>query len=187
MAKENLLLPIHGMHCASCAMLIERTLSEVPGVTKAEVNSVSEKLSLEFDSSKTPLETIVGNVRDLGYELVLPEKRKDHAGYSEHNAHKEHDHSKHDGHDHSSPSDSDSSDEGNSFPMETKIALTLAAITAFAMVWDVLGKLGWIPEMGNVERNLFHEAMPIFSAVLLSTVGRGYFGAVWRFFRTGNA
>lgn len=186
MAKENLILPIRGMHCASCAMLIERTLKDTNGITKAEVNSVSEKLSLEFDPSETPLETIAGNVRDLGYELVLPKKQKDHTGHSEHSAHMGHDHSEHGEHDHSSHSDS-SSEEGDAFPTETKIALTLAAITAFAMGWDVLGQLGWISAMGNVPRNLFHEAMPIFSVILLSTVGRGYFGAVWRFFRTGNA
>lgn len=182
MKTENVLLPIHGMHCSSCAMLIERTLADVPGVTKAEVNSVSEKLSLEFDPSKTPLQTIAENVRDLGYELVLP-KAEDHSKHTG-----EHDHSGMSGeHDHSSHMDHGSEDTGESFPTETKLALTLAGITAFAMGWDVLGKLGWIPEMGNVERNLFHETMPIFATILLATVGRGYFGAVWRFFRTGNA
>lgn len=29
--------------------------------------------------------------------------------------------------------------------------------------------------------------MPMFAVIILSTVGRGYFGAVWRFFRSGNA
>ncbi len=186
MAKENLILPIRGMHCASCAMLIERTLKDTGGITKAEVNSVSEKLSLEFDPSETPLETIAENVRDLGYKLVLPKKPSNHAEHSNHTEHMEHNHSQHDEHDHSSHADA-SSEESEAFPTETKIALTLAAITAFAMGWDVLGQLGWLPTMGNVPRNLFHEAMPIFSAILLSTVGRGYFGAVWRFFRTGNA
>ncbi len=179
MKTENLLLPVSGMHCASCAMLIERTLADIPGITKAEVNSVSEKLSLEFNPSETPLETIAEKVHDLGYELVLPKKSNDHSEHDAHSAHMEHDHSSH--------TDSVSSEESDSFPTETKLALTLAAITTFAMGWDVLGQLGWIPMMGNVSRNLFHETMPIFATILLATVGRGYFGAVWRFFRTGNA
>ncbi len=170
MKTENLLLPVSGMHCASCAMLIERTLADIPGITKAEVNSVSEKLSLEFNPSETPLETIAEKVHDLGYELLLPKTT------------------------HPLPLGEGlgvRADKGEgldeSFPTETKLALTLAAITTFAMGWDVLGQLGWIPMMGNVSRNLFHETMPIFATILLATVGRGYFGAVWRFFRTGNA
>jgi Cu+-exporting ATPase len=180
MSNKTLLLAISGMHCASCALLIERTLSDMPGITKAEVNSVSEKLSLEFNPSETPLETIAEKVHDLWYELVLPKKSNDHSEHDEHN---------------STPLSSKRRGVGGevdhnmdeSFPTETKLALTLAAITTFAMGWDVLGQLGWIPMMGNVSRNLFHETMPIFATILLAIVGRGYFGAVWRFFRTGNA
>lgn len=72
MSTTTLLLPVRGMHCASCALLIERTLSDLPGITKAEVNSASEKISLEFDPSEIPLEKITEHVRDLGYELVVP-------------------------------------------------------------------------------------------------------------------
>lgn len=178
MSPKNLLLPVHGMHCASCASLIEHTLSDLPGVTKAEVNSVSEKLALEFDPSETPLETIAKNIRDLGYELVVP-KTEYQSKHTEVHNHSEYDHSTHI--EMASPSTDDS------FPAETKVALSLAAITIFAMGWDVLGGLGWIPTMGDVPMEFFRAAMPIFATIVLSTVGRGYFVAVWRFFRTGNA
>lgn len=181
MTNEKLLLPVHGMHCASCASLIERSLSELPGVAKAEVNSVSEKLSLEFDPSEIPLGTIAKNVHELGYELVLP-KIENHTGHTE-----SHNRSEHGEHDHSSHAEIASENTNESFPTETKIALTLAAVTALAMGWDVLGNLAWIPEMGTIPRGLYDASMPIFAAILLSTVGRGYFAAVWRFFRTGNA
>lgn len=176
-----MLLSVEGMHCASCSMLIERTLSDLPGIVKAQVNSVSEKLSLEFSPSVISLETIAKDISELGYELILPKTEK-------HTSHTEgHDDSAHTSeHDHSSSAET-SPKANDSFPIDTKIALTLAAITAFAMGWDVLGQLGWIMEMGSVPRELFHTAMPIFAVILLSTVGRGYFAAVWRFFRTGNA
>lgn len=79
------------------------------------------------------------------------------------------------------------SNADDSFPTETKVTLSLAAITVFAMGLDVLGGLGWIPVMGDIPMEFFHAAMPIFATILLSTVGRIYFAAVWRFFRTGNA
>lgn len=95
MSTEKLLLPVKGMHCASCAMLIEKTLSETPGITKAEVNAVSEKISLEFDPSTLPLDTIAQDIHNLGYELIVPkiENRTSHMAEHDHSEQGEHDHS----------------------------------------------------------------------------------------------
>ncbi len=45
--------PIVGMHCASCARLIERSLAKVPGVLMASVNYASEKASVEVSGGIT--------------------------------------------------------------------------------------------------------------------------------------
>ena len=41
------------MHCASCALRIEKALQKVPGVEGANVNFANEKASITYDSSKT--------------------------------------------------------------------------------------------------------------------------------------
>ena len=47
---KKIILPIKGMHCASCAANIEKSLKRVPGVKGANVNYASEKASVDYDS-----------------------------------------------------------------------------------------------------------------------------------------
>jgi len=45
--------PIQGMHCDSCASIIEKTLRKVPGVESCSVNYGTEKAELSFDPQQT--------------------------------------------------------------------------------------------------------------------------------------
>ena len=65
------LFPIIGMHCASCAKLIERQLKKTPGVTDASVNYGSEVAVVEFDDSACNLQTIAQSVESAGYKAVV--------------------------------------------------------------------------------------------------------------------
>lgn len=65
MAKEILI--ITGMHCASCAMAVERSISKIEGVDLASVNMATEKLTVEFDEKKTNIENIKNAVVIAGY------------------------------------------------------------------------------------------------------------------------
>jgi len=51
MKTNNKTFPIVGMHCASCAKLIERKLARTPGVTEAQVNYGSETAMINCDDS----------------------------------------------------------------------------------------------------------------------------------------
>ena len=44
-------LHISGMHCASCAVLIRKSLEEVPGVHSANVNYANEQALIEHDET----------------------------------------------------------------------------------------------------------------------------------------
>lgn len=63
--------PIIGMHCASCARLIERQLTKTPGVLTCAVNYGSEQASVEFDESATSPDKLAKAVESAGYKAVV--------------------------------------------------------------------------------------------------------------------
>ncbi len=67
--------PIIGMHCASCAKLIERQLKKTPGVTAANVNYGSEQASVEFDESACDLPQMAAAVKQAGYTAVIENEK----------------------------------------------------------------------------------------------------------------
>ena len=44
---------VKGMHCASCAVVIEKTFKKQPGVQAVEVNYGTETAKVSFDSTTT--------------------------------------------------------------------------------------------------------------------------------------
>lgn len=62
--------PIVGMHCASCAKLISRSLQKVPGVINADVNYASEQATIEADSGIQD-STLADAVKKAGYKAIF--------------------------------------------------------------------------------------------------------------------
>ncbi|MDZ4339881.1 MAG: heavy metal translocating P-type ATPase [candidate division NC10 bacterium] len=74
---QTLVLPIRGMHCASCAGHIEKALQAVSGVEQASVNFGAERADVRFDPARTSADALQRVVRELGYavpqeEVVIP-------------------------------------------------------------------------------------------------------------------
>lgn len=70
---------ITGMHCSSCASIIERTAKKVPGVATANVNFAAEKLILDIDESKTKTDDIEKAIKNAGYDATLIDANKPEA------------------------------------------------------------------------------------------------------------
>ncbi len=68
--SQKTILPISGMHCASCANTIEKALSKQKGVIKASVNFASEKATVEFDKNVVDENSLKEAVRKTGYKVV---------------------------------------------------------------------------------------------------------------------
>lgn len=64
-------LDISGMHCASCAGLIERSLKKVPGVTQVSVNFAAEKALVVYDEHAANAEDLVAAVTKTGYGATI--------------------------------------------------------------------------------------------------------------------
>lgn len=69
---QHVNLVLIGMHCASCAKIIEKKLVKVPGVKEANVNFAAEKARVIFDPSKTGVNDLVKAVKAAGYGASLP-------------------------------------------------------------------------------------------------------------------
>ncbi len=62
-----------GMHCGSCAMLIDMTLGEIEGVAEVSTDYASGISSVMFDPGLTSVEDLVASVRSTGYDAVPAE------------------------------------------------------------------------------------------------------------------
>ncbi len=65
---ESLTLKLSGLHCTSCAVDIDLTLEDLPGV-KASTNYAKSETKIEYDPKKTTLDLIRLTIRDLGYTI----------------------------------------------------------------------------------------------------------------------
>lgn len=70
---KGLNLQLADVNCAACCWLIEKVLTEVPGVKAAPVNLATMQLNLHFDKQlDIPPKEAVQRVLELGYGLALP-------------------------------------------------------------------------------------------------------------------
>lgn len=70
MTKTQQTLPIVGMHCASCAKLIERSVSKVPGVLFCSVNYGSESAVINTNGKVTE-KVLAKAIESAGYKAIL--------------------------------------------------------------------------------------------------------------------
>jgi P-type Cu+ transporter len=66
-------LNIEGIHCASCAGNIERSLKKIPGVKEVNVSVIGKKAFVEADE-KVPKEELTKAVARAGYKTISIEK-----------------------------------------------------------------------------------------------------------------
>ena len=71
MKKEK--ITIQGMHCASCASNIEKSLSKTPGVKSAKVSLLLKKGYVECEDSVSD-EDLKKAVARAGYKAISVEK-----------------------------------------------------------------------------------------------------------------
>ncbi len=173
--------PIKGMHCASCASIIEKTLKKTDGVESAQVNYGTEKVKLNFDESKISAEKLSEIIEPLGYSLILDEERKPSAkemGMSNE------EHASHLG---LNQSKKDKLQELAEIKAKVWSALPLAAISALIMTWEILAQYGFAREMSTATKEFFHHLLPLMATYTLFVVGKPYLLGFYRFLRYGKA
>jgi len=61
-------LSLSGMHCSSCAILIERAIKKLPGIKQANVNFAAEKVRVTFDENIVAVKNIIQAISQAGYK-----------------------------------------------------------------------------------------------------------------------
>lgn len=67
---------IEGMTCAACSKAVERAVKKLEGVTEADVNLATEKLSITFNEAQVSIEDIQMAVRKAGYKAITEATKK---------------------------------------------------------------------------------------------------------------
>lgn len=167
---------IKGMHCASCAGIIERTFKKLPGVESAEVNYGTETAKVAFDGAKTSHQHLSKAIEPLGYSLVA--STAESMGMSE---------GEHAGHLGLSQSKKEKLSEIADMKSKVLLVIPLAIFSIFVMGWDILAQFGVMVKMSDVLMEFVHHLLPIFATYTLFVVGKPYLLGVYRFLRYGKA
>lgn len=69
--KKTIAFAISGMHCASCALIIEKSLKEVEGVHESHVNFGAEKASIVYDPSVVTPTQLIEAIKKAGYDASI--------------------------------------------------------------------------------------------------------------------
>lgn len=112
-ARQSVELTIGGMTCAACAARIEKGLSRMPGVAKANVNLALETAHVEWSGSETSEGELIRKVKQLGYTA----SRKQSEG--------------------------DASDRRKKEITRQRTVFILSAILSFPLLWTMVGHFSW--------------------------------------------
>lgn len=177
---------VRGMHCASCASIIEKTFKKAPGVRSAEVNYGTEKIRVAFDESGTNAQELSKKIEPLGYSLVLDQEISHDHNYQSAEAMgmSEDEHAAHLG-----LNQSKKEKLAEVADMKTKVlsAIPLAIFATLVMGWDILAQYKALPEMSYTIKEFIHHLLPILSTYILFVVGKPYLMGFYRFLRYGKA
>ena len=67
---EIITLKLSGLHCTSCAVNIDLTLEDIPGVFSSKTNYARSVSVIDFDPTKTKPATLIDQITKLGYRAV---------------------------------------------------------------------------------------------------------------------
>ena len=187
--KNNIQISVgvKGMHCASCASIIEKTLKKIDGVESIEVNSGTEKAKISFDLSKTNPKVLSKQIEPLGYSLVIPT-----TSTAESMEMSEDEHAEHLGFNQpASPSLGGSKKEKiiELSRMRNMILsiIPLTILSIFIIAWEMSAQLNIVPKIPYFWMEFFHHILPIIATYMLFVVGKPYLQGLLRFLRYGRA
>jgi Cu2+-exporting ATPase/Cu+-exporting ATPase len=210
--SNQITVPVKGMHCASCAVNIERKLKSIPGVESCEVNYGNDKAKIVYDAEAVSLEQMSKEIEHLGYSLESHGKQDAHTGHVGHKGqieHTEHHGDKHGSHkmenSDSQHMDSDMGDgthdgmdhsehlglgqtkdyklaELAEYRLKSLVVVPLAILMFVLMGWDILSQAGTVP-MIPISMEILNSMLLIVSTPVMFWAGSIFIQGAIRFVR----
>lgn len=176
---------VKGMHCASCAGIIEKALKKTAGVDTVEVNYGTETCKIAFDETKTNPRDLSQKIEKFGYSLAVPDHQSmNHEMSAEQMGHTPDEHAAHLG---LNQTKEEKLAELKDLKYKILSVIPLAVFSIVLMSWDILMQFGYVPEMSGMMEEFFHHLLPIFATYTLFVVGKPYLLGFYRFLRYGVA
>lgn len=169
MAKKE--YKIEGMHCASCAAIIERKFKNLEGVKDVSVSYALE--SVQIDAENVSIEILNKEIEPLGYKLY--EEKNDGVDSLVDGVHEK-------------TEDSEHAEDLMSLKKHVLISIPIVIVSIFVMAWEALGReFGVVPMMGEIAKEFFHHLLPILATYMMFVVGKPYLLGFWRFLKYRQA
>ena len=169
---------IKGMHCASCANIIEKTFKKTEGVNSVEVNYGTETAKISFDESKINSSDLSKKIEPLGYSLVTSTPTAKEMSMSEE------EHAQHLG---LNQSKQEKLNELHRMKRGVQSIIPLAAISIISMAWGIFSRLNWASPVPILLEDVFRFLLPVMATYSLFVVGKPYLFGFYRFLRYGKA
>ncbi len=161
MTKNSAVYKVTGMHCASCAAIIERLAKKIPGVESASVAYASE--SANISPASISLETLNAVLVPRGYTLSVEQAEA------------------------LAPTEAASENpELNSLRAQVRMVLPITIFGLLIMAIEMLGGHGLVP-LGETTKEFLHHLLPLMATATLCIAGKPYFKGIWQFLRYGQA
>jgi len=186
----NQIYKIKGMHCASCASIIESTLKKIEGVDLVEVNYGTEKAKISFDETKTNPKNLSEKIETLGYSFIVPDAEMKMSAsemgmsfdMAQHKSESEHA-------EHLGLNQSKKEKLAELRDMRNKIisSVPIVILSIFVMGWDIGVSFNIFSKMSDFWMEFFHHLMPVLATYVLFVIGKSYLKGLVRFLRYGKA
>lgn len=153
---------VKGMHCTSCAQIIQGRLEKLPGVEKVSINYASEEAVLDYNQEQISLDKINSELKKVGYSLNEENIR-------------------------SSSEDKDSLAKEDQLEHRKNkrdfiIAVPVAIAIFLIMLYEIIAKYSSLPEL-PMNMNSFNIFMALVATVVMFLPGKRFLLAVGKFFR----
>lgn len=146
----NTKLSIDGMHCSSCAVVIQKELKKINGVDKASVNYANEKATITHDPDVADTKALIAAVKKAGYSADVIDNQNPH------------DHMKHGG-------------SGAEYKRKFLISLALTLPLVYFMALDFLP---WLPG-ADVLMPYIGIISLLLTTVIQFYLGAGFYKGMW--------
>ncbi len=160
---------VSGMHCASCAAIITKELSKVPGVKDPQVNFATEEARVEFSAEPVPVATLNAAVEALGYRLNPKdvETKTSTDPTTDRKREREQDLQRQLSH--------------------VQFALPIALLVFAAMMWEIVARTFISVVNFPIPMELWNKVLFLLSSIVLFWVGQPFLSGLARFVRYRKA